>query len=501
MHRRAFGSSFVHGACGAIALAVLVFVADAGSRTHEERDAARVSAPGASSRPLSTAILDPASFGGDESAIAYEHARRTGARFLRVQVNWADVAPKGKKPNPFHPRDPGDSGYDWAGIDAVLRMTVRSGFIPIVYVQTAPSWAQLCSQGPGPCRPSPNDFADFVTAAAQRYRGGYLGLPRVRYWQIWNEPNFSAFLMPQADAARQPISPEIYRALVNAAYLAIHNVHADNVVIAGGTMPYGKTHKLVNAVSPLLFMRNLLCLSAGLHPRRICANRVRFDVWAHHPYTGGDPQHHAGLSDNISVPDLWKMRVLLDAAEKLGSLQSRGRVRFWVTEFAWDTNPPDPEGVPEKLHARWVAEAMYRMWDQGVSLVTWFLLRDRATGPYQSGLYFRGSQGVASDTPKPALTAFRFPFVAFREAKSKSVVFWGRSPQGHAAVRVDLQVDGKRRVVARVRANRYGIFSGRFRSTATRGFVVASIADGSDAALPFSLVVPPDRPGCVWGTC
>jgi hypothetical protein len=108
---------------------------------------------------------------------------------------------------------------------------------------------------------------------------------------------------------------------------------------------------------------------------------------------------------------------------------------------------------------------------------------------------------VASDTPKPALTAFRFPFVAFREAKSKSVVFWGRSPQGHAAVRVDLQVDGKRRVVARVRANRYGIFSGRFRSTVTRGFVGASIADGSDAALPFSLVVPPDRPGCVWGTC
>jgi hypothetical protein len=68
-------------------------------------------------------------------------------------------------------------------------------------------------------------------------------------------------------------------------------------------------------------------------------------------------------------------------------------------------------------------------------------------------------------------------------------------------VRVDLRADGKRHVVARVRANRYGVFSGRFRSTVNRGFVGASIAEGSDAALPFSLVVPPDRPGCVWGTC
>jgi hypothetical protein len=323
----------------------------------------------------------------------------------------------------------------------------------------------------------------------------------VRYWQIWNEPNFSAFLTPQADEAREPVSPEIYRALVNAGYLAVHNVHADNVVVAGGTMPYGKTHNPVHAVSPLLFMRRLLCLSAGHRPRRVCTHHVRFDVWAHHPYTAGDPQHHAGLSDNISIPDLWKMRVLLEAAEKLGSLRSRGRVRFWVTEFAWDTSPPDPQGVPEKLHARWVSEAMYRMWDQGVSLVTWFFLRDRASGPFQSGLYFRGPQGMASDTPKLAVTAFRFPFVAFREPKTKSVWFWGRTQRARAGVLVDLRVDDKRRVVARVRANRYGIFSGRFRSTVTDGFVGASLADGSDIALPFSLVVPPDRPGCVWGTC
>ena len=343
------------------------------------------------------------------------------------------------------------------------------------------------------------DLADFMTAASRRYRGGYEGLPRVRYWQIWNEPNLNWYLMPQADAVGRPLSPDIYRAMVNAAYAAIHAVHPDNVVIAGGTAPFGNDDQQVDEVSPLLFMRKLLCLSSAPHPKPVCRTRILFDVWAHHPYTSGNPTHHAVRSDDVSVPDLWKMRVLLDAAVRAGNLRSSGPVGFWVTEFAWDTSPPDPNGVPEQLHARWVAEAMYRMWDQGVSLVTWFLLPD-STRAFQSGLYFRGADGVASDKPKLALAAFRFPFVAFREPKTKSVWFWGRSSHGGAPVIVEQQLTLGWRRVARMRPNRHGIFSGRFRNAA-QGFVRARLANRKDAAIPFSLVIPPDRPGCPWGTC
>ena len=47
-----------------------------------------------------------------------------------------------------------------------------------------------------------------------------------------------------------------------------------------------------------------------------------------------------------------------------------------MTEFGWDSAPADPKGVPLQLHARWVSEALYRMWYSGVSLVTWYRLRD-----------------------------------------------------------------------------------------------------------------------------
>ena len=46
-------------------------------------------------------------------------------------------------------------------------------------------------------------------------------LPRVRYWQPWNEPNLSYYLAPQwtrAGGRWVAASPVIYRGLLNAVY-------------------------------------------------------------------------------------------------------------------------------------------------------------------------------------------------------------------------------------------------------------------------------------------
>jgi hypothetical protein len=169
-----------------------------------------------------------------------------------------------------------------------------------------------------------------------------------------------------------------------------------------------------------------------------------------------------------------------------------------VTEFSWDSNPPDPKGVPAALEGRWVAEALYRMWTAGVSLVTWFTLRDQPvrTSPYQSGLYFRGAT-MAGDRPKPALTAFRFPFVAFRHGRDVSV--WGRTPSGRRGSVVVEQrgASGWRRLTT-LAANAVGIFSAEL-PTRGRGPLRARIA-GTGTSLPFSLVRPPDRVYQPFGT-
>ena len=179
------------------------------------------------------------------------------------------------------------------------------------------------------------------------------------------------------------------------------------------------------------------------------------------------------------------------AAVRAGHVVSRRKVDFWVTEFSWDSNPPDTYAVPTRLHVRWVAEALYRMWRNGVSLVTWLQLRDNPLDYYeQSGLYYRGPT-IRGDRPKPALQAFRFPLVAFPQGGR--VLVWGRTPAGRRArVLVEQSFPGGWKQLGTVSTDRYGIFQRRFRSS-PRGLVRARTLDRGERAVPFSLTRVRDR--------
>jgi hypothetical protein len=148
-----------------------------------------------------------------------------------------------------------------------------------------------------------------------------------------------------------------------------------------------------------------------------------------------------------------------------------------------------------------VAEALYRMWKAGVSLVTWFTIRDRPvrTSPYQAGLYFAGPT-PARDRPKPALTAFRFPFVAF--ARKGRILVWGRTPRREAETVV---IEQRRRSgsgwrhVATLDANRAGIFEAELPAGGD-GDLRARVPSSGAKSLPFSLERVPDRMYQPFGT-
>ncbi len=424
-------------------------------------------ADAATSRPLETAFADHGELDGPDADLAIKRARAAGARVYRTVLRWYEVAPA-ERPEGFRPEDPADSAYHWAAFDLKIRRLVAQRIEPLVTVNFPPVWAG------GGYAPTPNtdEFAKFMTAAARRYSGSFQGLPRIRLWQIWNEANVNLFLNAQLEGA-QPLSPSTYRRLVNAGAGALKAVHRDNVVVAGGLSPFGTTVEQAGgraAIAPLRFMREFLCLSDGAPPTPTCADRVTFDVWATHPYTRGGPTHHASAPDDVSIGDLPKMRALLAAAAKVGHLTSTGKARMWATEFSWDTSPPDPEALPMPLHARWTAEALYRMWSTGLDLVTWLQLRDTPfpDEPTQSGLYFRGGRSLTCDEPKLSLTAFRFPFVALKQPGGTLV--WGRAPGGVAG-RVNLeQLDGKKwKGVGSLRTDRNGVFTKRLKLKARRG--------------------------------
>ena len=432
--------------------------------------------------PLRTGFVDPYVFTGHDAALGLERAAAAGASSIKVPLFWDTVAPASRPPG-FQPADPADPAYNWVQLDAQLRLIRARHLEPIVYIAGPPSWAKRTSEGLA--RVDPTQYAAFALAAVRRY-GGQAGLPRVRYWQAWNEPN------KVPNPTYKPGAAVWYRALVNAFATSVHS-RPGNQVVAGGLSPFG----ISTAIAPLAFMRSLLCLSPGPQPHPTCSARVHFDVWSTHPYTAGGPTHQAHSRNDVSLGDLGEMKAVLDAGVTAGHVVSPQPVQFWVTEFSWDSNPPDPAGVPAALEGRWVAEALYRMWSAGVSLVVWFTLRDQPvhTSPYQSGLYFSGGAFTA-DRPKPALTAFRFPFVAFRQGQK--VFVWGRTPTSRpGTVAVEQHASSGWRRIANLSANRVGIFSATLR-TSNRGPLRARL--GEAGSLPFSLTRPPDRVYQPFGT-
>jgi hypothetical protein len=460
-----------------LALAALVGAASAGA-----------------ARPLQTAVIQYPStvFEGPRDDTAFSRVRGTGAGVVKLTLYWNQVAPT----RPAQPTDPSDSAYNWTTMDRRIRLAVTHGMQPLVMVVHAPSWA---SGANGWDEPDLVALAQFARAAATRYSGTYRPpapdfpyfedtLPRVRFWQAWNEPNLLRYLSPQYRNGAF-VAPATYRQMVNRFTNAVKGIHPTNLVLAGGTAPFGAAM----SSTPLAFMREFLCLRANLTAKPNCGP-VRFDIWGHHPYTSGDPLHKALNPNDVSLGDLPKMRKVLRAAVAKRKIASSGRVRFWIDEFSWDTNPPDPGGVPMKLHARWTAEAMYRMWQNGVSLVAWLQIMDnRWTGrcgdPYQSGLYF-WSSSIATARPKYSLRAFRFPFVAFPQRGR--ILVWGRTP-GSAPGRVAIQrkVGSRWRAVGSFRVGANGVFQKRYARPWRSGLLRAKA--GRATSVPFSLTRVPDR--------
>ncbi len=459
--------------------------------------AARTAPVEAAAHPLDTGV----SYVYDNEAAAFEQVRDTGATFAQTPLRWARVAPQ-QPPAAWDSSNPMDPNYDWEEVDLWVIRAVQAGLEPVLQVRGAPLWAQRCA-GPretdAPCNPDPATLAAFTTAAVRRYSGQYPGLPRVRYWQGLDEPNLSLFFNPQFDG-NKPVSPLLYRTLINSFYAAVKAVDPSDLVIAGGLGPIAVPKY---TIGPMRFTRLLLCMEGHNHPHPTggdCEGGVHFDIFDIHPYTTGGPTHEGGVND-VELGDLPKLQTLLAAADRAGRIKGAFKhTPLWIGELSWDSKPPDPGGLPMKIETRWTAEALYRSWKAGVDHFFWYSLRDPEPEPRlpfsqtdQSGLYFRGPT-VAQDQPKKFLYAFRFPFVAYPRRNSLS--FWGRTPNSRGGrVAIQLLRGGHWRRALVTRASKAGIFQGvvRRRYGANRRGAARAVYHGR-ASVPFSMRPVPDFP-------
>jgi hypothetical protein len=392
-------------------------------------------APASAARPLDTGLFD-GNYGLSDpvaEGFLFDHTAAAGARFAKIAVGWRARA----RAVPAHPSDPADPAYDWSYVDRAVRDAAARGIEPLLIVADAPEFAEGPGKPsgaiPGTWRPDPDAFAAFARAVAIRYSGSFVAdgspLPRVRYYQAWTEPNLSNHLAPQYEGTR-PVAPTLFRDLLNSFYGAVKAVHPDNVVVTAGTAPYGDDPPNADRTRPLTFWRDVLCLDEANRPLG-CPVKARFDVLAHQPInTTGAPRKPALDPDDATVADFGEVRKILRAAESAGTIGTPGLHQLWSTEMWWETDPPDPlHGISPRLQARWLEQSIYLLWKRGARVVIYQGVRDTAYHPDRfdelsgSGIYFEDG------SPKPALTAFQFPFVVSR-GDGKRLIAWGRTPVG-----------------------------------------------------------------------
>ena len=308
-----------------------------------------------------------------------------GVDVVRYTVRWDLIA----KEAPTASREHSDPAYDWSSTDAVLRGLRRHGIEPVVTLYGAPRWANG-GLAPNWAPTSPQTFGDFARAAATRYSWA-------RLWTIWNEPNKPQWL--------RPTSADTYvRKLLNPAYAQIRAAIPAARIGGGMTAPRAGSG---GGVSPVAWIKAMGRL------------RPRLDAYAHHPYPGRPqletPTGPACRScSSIAMADLERLVALVHA--------NLGRKRIWLTEFGYQTNPPDRLlGVSPTTHARHVASAARRVETAPfVDMLIFFLVRDDAADDgWQSG--FTTTDGVK----KPAYTAFRFPLLSSAR-RGGEVDLWGQ---------------------------------------------------------------------------
>jgi hypothetical protein len=326
-------------------------------------------------------------YGGD--AQIYGLTQGMGFNWIKQQVEWSRTEPDFK------------GNYQWGDLDRIVGGANAAGLNVLLSVVKAPAWARpggnLSVEGPPN---NPQDFADFLSALATRYKG------RVRAYEVWNEQNL------HYEWGNEPISASRYVELLRYAFIALKNADPGAVVISGAPTPTGANDGVI-AIDDLAYLRQMY--QAGL--ARYC------DAVGVHPSGfNNPPDARFGSWSDPSAPDYkahrsFYFRSTMEEYRGVMVANGDGGKRLWPTEFGWSTfenlGASAPEGYmyannnSEAEQAQWLVQAfqMARNWGWVGPMFVWNLNFAPVSGPANEKAGF----GIlrADWSPRPSYSALQ----------------------------------------------------------------------------------------------
>jgi hypothetical protein len=395
-------------------------------------------------------------------ATALPLVRSLGARIVRVSLPWYSVAPNPgstHKPN-FDASNPNAyPAANWAPYDTFVRMAASQGLtVSLELTGGAPRWADgknppkayRQSRNAG-WRPNAKLYGQFVRAVADRYDGHFRPsgasspLPAVRFWSLWNEPNFGTDLGPQTtNGSTAPVAPALYRSLLNAAWTALHQTgHGHDTILFGELDPSGYSLRApghpgakpgtVGPIRPLAFLRALYCVdsryrrlqgsvatlyncpSTTAASRRFrSANPVLFDAsgFAAHPYSFLQPPDVSPSKvnrDDATFAALGRVATALDQLTK--AYGSGKHYPIYNDEYGYITKPPDFGRYPSPATAAtYLNQAEYLSYkNRRIVSYDQYLISDPPVIPGKPAPGFNTGLYTSTGQPKATMYAYRLP--------------------------------------------------------------------------------------------
>lgn len=264
-----------------------------------------------------------------------EMARDLGARYVRMQFPWEDIEISAKGDFWDH-----KNNIDaWVKYDFIVGEAQRFGLEPIVRLDRPPAWARaqanatpefqrgLAENGSSTGPPDKyQDYFDFVGTVAARYRG------KVRFFQIWNEPNLSY------EWNWQRPDPEGFTALLQGAHDAARAANPDAVVLFPSLSPTDGLEPRIAPISELDYLDRVYAAGGGRY----------FEIMSAQAYgLGQPPNEHRYIRPRIPGRDwVWsrpidtridvsRLVLLREVMERNGDSSKA----VWISEFGYNAAP------------------------------------------------------------------------------------------------------------------------------------------------------------------
>ncbi len=313
--------------------------------------------------------------------------REAGFSWIRQQFAWSDLEIHAKAD--FEDRRNPPARSAWDKYDNIVALSEKHGLQIIARLDAPPKWAHEGYADFGDFGPPAKfeNYADFVGAVVTRYKG------RIKYFQLWNEPNI------YPEWGDQAVNPEDYSKMLCMATQRARSIDPNVVIIAAALAPtVDQSSVPPGGLDDLFFLQRMY--SAGAAPCFDVLSAQGYGLWSGPSDTRRDPR-------NTNVARHMLMR---DVMVRNGD----ARKPIWLSEVNWNPVPAaQPDGKPiadrERFgvvtvdeQARFVPALYERArtdWPWVGVVSVWYFKRPSDDERNQSWYYFRMVEPDFTPTP------------------------------------------------------------------------------------------------------